>query len=620
MPHAFAPVQSSHRRRGVAIDLLLLAILTALLYLPGLDAHGVTNWQEAQRLIVARDMQARWHAGEGIAALVVPTREGTPYLAKPPFMYWAQLALAEPFGARVDLWHIRLAVALGGIGGVLAAYLAARALFNSRSIAWWSAGLLATGILSTRSARIGELDVFLMPFCTLAITAVALAWRHAREHRRTHWPLVLTAAACTTLAVLTKDPAVMIVGFGGFAAMVLYHAAQPSTRPTSPIASTLARVVLPMIAGTAAAIATLTSARSIGDGLGAAIVGVASALLVRSLLPVLDPARFVSLVRDLSRTHPLIVLGVPVAIRFGWAAWVDRLTGRSASTASAAVEVEDNLRIFVAEAPLNNLEAALYGVGLGSIAALAVAIWWVRARPRLTPAAAHLIAWIGLGLLAFSVLGKGVPRYLTPIWPAIAIVGGLGVHHLLLHARRSLAAPWLKTALAAGIVALGLGQTAWYAVGRELSPASRARSPRDFVRDLLPRLSPRDQRWIFSFEFATPALDYYVGRRVRALGDPGANIGMVGGIPWRVEQLHTFMSHPDRRGRDAIILVREGDAAERLRAAGLTLEVIPVAPEFRIDSGRRRVMAFRASAPPRAAHRSPVTDPPPPDADDDESP
>lgn len=621
MPHAIASPTPSGGRGRALIDIVLLALLAAVLYLPGLDSHGVTNWQEAQRLVVARDMQARWHAGEGIAALVVPTREGTPYLAKPPFMYWAQLALAEPFGARVELWHMRLAVALGGIAAVIATYVAARALFASRSIAWWSAALLATGILSTRSARIGELDVFLMPTCTLAIAAVATAWQHAREHRRTHWPMVLAAATCTTLAILTKDPAVMIVGFGGFAAMALYHAAQPVARRGSPAVRTLARVALPAAAGIAAIIATAASARSIGDGIGAVLVGAAVAILLRSLVPVLDPSRLTALVRDLARTHPLIVLGVPVAIRFGWAAWVDRLTGRSTSSASAAVEVEDNLRIFVAEAPINNLEAAFYGVGLGSFAAIAVVIWWLRCRPKLTPAAAHLIAWIGLGLLAFSVLGKGVPRYLTPLWPAIAIVGGIGAHHALVHARRSLAAPWLRTALAAVVIGLGLGQMAWYAAGRELSASSRARSPRDFVHGLLPQLKPRDQRWIFSHEFATPALDYYIGRRVRALGDPGANVGMVGGAPWRVEQLRTFLSHPTHRDRDAIILVREGgDAAERLRAAGLMLAPIDVAGEFRIDSGRRRVLAFRASAPPRAPGQPVETNLIPPDADENAAP
>lgn len=593
------------------LDLALLAALSAIFYLPGLDRHGVTNWQEAKRLVVARDMQRRLHTAdtrtERLSAWLVPTANGKPYLAKPPLVYWAQLALAEPVGQRVELWHLRLAVALGGIAGVLAAYALGRVLFatapGGRSIALWSALLLATGILSTRSARIGELDVFLMPLCTAAIACAAVAWRSYRERARTRWPAVLGATLFTALAVLTKDTAVMIVGFGGFAAVLLYHANEPRPRANR------WRTAASVLAGAGAALAALLNAGGVVDVLGAGLVGLGCFLLVEAFAPVLAWARLRQVLRAMARVHPLLVLGVPLLVRIGWAIWVDRLAGAGTAESLGRAEVEDNVRLFVAEAPINNLQAAAYGVGLGSVAAIGVAVWAVRRRGlRWTPEWAHLVAWIGLGLLAFSVLGKGVPRYLTPLWPAVALVGGWGVHHGLRWARlreRQSAAPWLGAALAGGLIAFGLAQTAWYGYGREIVASER--SPRALAEAVRREMDVRERTRVFSFEFATPALDYAFGYRVRALGDPRVNSTMAGGVPWTLGRLHRFLAANTRPRRSAILLVRDHavpgidptPAPERLRAAGFTLEEIdvPESARFEIDRGRTHIRVYRATVP-----------------------
>src|SRR5687768_2218011 len=100
------------------LHLLLLTAVCGLTYLPGLTAHGLTNWQEAQRALVAREMQSR---GEWI----VPTVNDRPYLAKPPMIYWWQLAIAKARGAQSGEFELRLTVALAGWLGVVALYLVA---------------------------------------------------------------------------------------------------------------------------------------------------------------------------------------------------------------------------------------------------------------------------------------------------------------------------------------------------------------------------------------------------------------------------------------------------------------------------------------------------------------
>ena len=67
---------------------LALIAICAVTYFLGLATHGLTNWQEGQRALVAREMQQR-------SEWIVPTINGEPYLAKPPMIYWCQLVSAR---------------------------------------------------------------------------------------------------------------------------------------------------------------------------------------------------------------------------------------------------------------------------------------------------------------------------------------------------------------------------------------------------------------------------------------------------------------------------------------------------------------------------------------------
>jgi 4-amino-4-deoxy-L-arabinose transferase-like glycosyltransferase len=75
------------RARRTILELIALTLLCAFTYGFGPTHHGLTNWQEAQRALVAREMFDR---GDWI----VPHANARPYLAKPPLIYWCQLGLA----------------------------------------------------------------------------------------------------------------------------------------------------------------------------------------------------------------------------------------------------------------------------------------------------------------------------------------------------------------------------------------------------------------------------------------------------------------------------------------------------------------------------------------------
>ncbi|MBX3402353.1 MAG: glycosyltransferase family 39 protein [Phycisphaeraceae bacterium] len=601
-PHA-APSTPQH----VAV----LAVLCLLTFFPGLDHHGVTNWQEGQRLLVARDMQA---AGQWL----VPTVHGQPYLAKPPMVYWAQLALAGAMGQWVELWHLRFVVALAGLLGVLATYGAARELLtpdrptapqraSGARAAFWSAALLATGILYVRAARIGELDILLVPFVALAVWSVARAFRAHRTEQRTHIPAVLAAAATTTGAVLTKDPGLAYVALAAYGGIALWYACTRDPLDTSFLWFNRGNVPSPapqskpwlaragaVLVGCAFFLAAAINLRSIGELPGPLLIGAAGAWLGWVLARLLQPRRAMATFAAFSRTHPLLVLGPPVAARFGWAWLVAQCVGADQTAALAQAEVDDNIRPFIAEAPINNFETLLFGLGIGSVLAFIAAFVLLRTRPRLTPGAAIIAAWIILSLIVFSILGKGVQRYLTPMWPAWAMLAGVLASRWCdprpMQRPRSL---WLGAA----VLVLASAQSAQYGLLRDRLNAHR--SPRDLVRAL--RASPHwdGPEHVFALEYTSPALDYYAGGPVQVVGDPRALATMYAGDAWTIDR---FLRHIRATG-PAILICRDGPipgsslppAIERLREAGFAPMPLDGLPEFRIDNGRTPMRAVVVS-------------------------
>ena len=135
-----------HAAPSTLLHVAVLAVLCLLTFFPGLDTHGVTNWQEGQRLLVARDMQA---AGQWL----VPTVHGQPYLAKPPMIYWAQLALAGAMGQRVGFGTSASSSRLAGLLGVLATYAAASELLTPDRPTAPQRARAPRGLLVRRPAR-----------------------------------------------------------------------------------------------------------------------------------------------------------------------------------------------------------------------------------------------------------------------------------------------------------------------------------------------------------------------------------------------------------------------------------------------------------------------------------
>jgi 4-amino-4-deoxy-L-arabinose transferase-like glycosyltransferase len=590
--------------RHPARDLLLLTALCWAVYCTGLITHGLTNWQEAQRALVAREMQSRheW---------IVPTVHGRPYLAKPPMIYWAQLALSKIAGGRTGEFELRLSVALAGWIGVLATYIVGRRLenrdleagaktaANSGEAAWWASLFLATGILYVRSSRVGELDILLVPFTVIAIGAVQAAWRSHLDRKRTNYPAVLLAILCATGAMLTKGPpgllAIALAAYGGVALWHGQEAREPArTHPPSGTLPRLAAACGAFLLPAAALALNWPPRLGFEQLLGLALYGTIGAAAGWVIGTCLRPPAAGAIIRTYARTHPVAVLGIPFLALWAWGQLVAARIGPDALNLAVRTETADNLRALVLASPTRNLSAAAFGAGLGSFAALGAGVWLVRRRIRLTPELAILVAWVAGGLIAFSFLGKGVGRYLTPLWPGLALLGGLW------WARTWPTLPlarWMRGITLLAVALLALWQGWWYAIGRELYHAER--SPRAIIGELFSRPDFDISRFA-TLDFDTPAIDYYAGRSIPFLSARSDS-----------DAARLLQSH------DYTLLVREealsSDDLRPLLAAGLRVERIQLESEFRIDNLRSPVVAVRINPPSAGASPpapSAASDPP----------
>jgi 4-amino-4-deoxy-L-arabinose transferase-like glycosyltransferase len=174
----------SERRR----DLLLLALLAALLFLPGLGSRALWNPDEARYAEVAREMPL-------LGEWLVPHLNGEVYSQKPPLLFWL-MNLASAVTGGLNEWAARLPSALAGIGAVLVTYLLGLRFFGRRA-GWLAAAVFATSVKVAWQARFGQIDMLLVALVALAV------WFWVRgytEGRPRLYPLFFLFAGLATLA------------------------------------------------------------------------------------------------------------------------------------------------------------------------------------------------------------------------------------------------------------------------------------------------------------------------------------------------------------------------------------------------------------------------------------
>ena len=173
---------------------LLLTTVFGVVFVLGLGAPGLFDYDEACYAEVARVMHAR-------AEWLAPTLNGEPFFEKPPLLYWTQVLGYHLFG--VGPFGARFFSALAGLGLVLAVYGFSRRPLGGRG-AFLAAVILGTSLEFFALARTAFTDMFLALWLTLCLGCfhrAAEAWR-LRPADGTGW--FLAACAFSGLAMLTQ--------------------------------------------------------------------------------------------------------------------------------------------------------------------------------------------------------------------------------------------------------------------------------------------------------------------------------------------------------------------------------------------------------------------------------
>jgi 4-amino-4-deoxy-L-arabinose transferase-like glycosyltransferase len=153
---------------------LLLTLLCALLYLPGLAVMPPFDRDEARFAQASKQMRAenRW---------IVPYFQDAPRSKKPAGIYWLQAgsaALAEAVtgdsGVRRAIWAYRVPSMLGAWLAVLLTFALGRRLFDPPS-ALLGAALLGSSLLLAVEAHLAKTDAVLLATVLLALWGLARA-------------------------------------------------------------------------------------------------------------------------------------------------------------------------------------------------------------------------------------------------------------------------------------------------------------------------------------------------------------------------------------------------------------------------------------------------------------
>jgi 4-amino-4-deoxy-L-arabinose transferase-like glycosyltransferase len=186
-PDPVAGDRSLHRRH-----LLVLGLLVAFVYLPGIASRGLWNPDEPRYAEVGREML------EGDGSWLVPQLNGRLYAQKPPLHFWTIAGFGWLRGG-VDEVAARLPAVCAALGTTWLVYLFGTLLFERNS------GLIAAVAFATCArtlwqGRIGQIDMTLAFFVVLAV----YCWTRSYLGERTWiWGFWLA----TGLATLTKGPA-----------------------------------------------------------------------------------------------------------------------------------------------------------------------------------------------------------------------------------------------------------------------------------------------------------------------------------------------------------------------------------------------------------------------------
>ncbi|HXV77899.1 MAG TPA: glycosyltransferase family 39 protein [Candidatus Polarisedimenticolaceae bacterium] len=221
-------------RAGSRRELAAFALLSAMLFLPGLAARDLWNPNEPLygRVVVEMYERGDWW---------IPTFNGRVFDEKPILYFWLALGLSTVAGG-VSEWSLRLPSALAGSVGVALVYRLALTHAGHRR-ARIAAALFATTYLVFWSARSVQMDLLL----SVTTLAAVLAGTRAMRERGTAVVAWSLCGASVGLGFLAKGPVGVICPLLALGAHAAVARVLPSVRGTMLATAVAAVVAVPWL-------------------------------------------------------------------------------------------------------------------------------------------------------------------------------------------------------------------------------------------------------------------------------------------------------------------------------------------------------------------------------------
>lgn len=371
----------------------LVALVAAIVMFTNLSGPRLWDIDEPRNAGCAREM---WLRGDWI----VPTFNAELRTHKPVLLYWCMMAAYTVLG--VGELAARLPSAMAAIGTCVCTYLMGRRLFGPRAGVW--AGVaLATSLMFAVAGRAATPDSLLIFSTTLALTIYVCGTFRAR-HETTpldsppqlqspghyfpqHWPTAAAMYAAMGLAVLAKGPVGLVLPTAVIGMFLLIVRRSRSGYPER----------------------------------------LSPASLTRAVLGPFEPLHFLATCWSM---RPLTAIFAAAAVAVPWY-WAVHLATDGAFTQGFLFEHNLERATSTMEGHSGNVlfypGAILLGFFPWSVFALPLLIDLVlqlRRRENFNPAYVLAACWVGVYVVLFSLARTKLPSYVTPCYPALALLVG----------------------------------------------------------------------------------------------------------------------------------------------------------------------------------------------------
>jgi 4-amino-4-deoxy-L-arabinose transferase-like glycosyltransferase len=400
-----------------------------------------------------------WQRGDWVTPMFNAELRGQ----KPVLTYWLMMSALAVFGEgefAVRFWSAAL-----GVGTVVLTYLWVRHLFFAR-LARWAGLILSTTLMFTLASRAATPDAPLIFFSTLAITLYVLGTFRATGAE--DWEGVFAVPLDQRL----RRPGRWFPATPG--ALAIYAAMSLGVLAKGPVAVVLPTIIIGLfILIESSRTATMTTNAKSRGGWQKWI-----AAIVARLWAIGAPRRFCAAVGQM---QPWWLVGMVMAISLPWFVWVGWRTDG------------EFLRLFFLREHLERATTAMEGHRGGvwfyplaivcgvfpwSILVVPAGLCWIglqrtygldpQGQRRWAGGLTLAMVWVGLQVAVFTAASTKLPSYVTPCYPAVALL--LAIVPTELAARRLTLRPiWLRAGFATWLligtaVAVGI----YYALPNQL--------------------------------------------------------------------------------------------------------------------------------------------------------